>query len=537
MHLSQAAATTDSFWPGSLDGWIGILGDSTTFLIAIVGLSLWIRGRNPVVSFALRNDRRRTIGAVLTSRGYGRITTRRACRTAAERLVLGQRALTVATELRWIDETARDHRLPVPVALHGIGGEPSDDLQRLSTAYRAFAHRLKARGLLGGGTAPILAEQADVAARTGEYLMAQAMFAMGTTTADARGSFAIGIPARSTQLRLEHVRIGEGPGQGIDDIAVSHLAERLVFPDTFAETLCRADGIEPMPLPLRGEADRRLLEQRLSGKFFDGTLPSLRGTVRQRDPASGWVRLHLVLAEAAYSAVMATHNVGDRGIGRRRDELSGAARVLTLSCLPVTSDEQIIVVRRSAHVRTGEGQWAVGVNGNLEMRPRFGISLDRDPHGIPDPRLAIVREAAEELGVDLSEQPLEILGISQFDSDQEVAVSILLTACRVSLTAAELAARGRYSHATEGRWESDGAILAVPVPTDIASVESLLRWTLTAPDHQPHLTSALVALTYPRLMEEMNGDADAAHDYLRKLATSSPASSPPPGITEMSSRR
>jgi hypothetical protein len=537
MHPWPAAAPTVGFWPGSPEDWIGVLGDSTTFLLAITALTLWLRGRNPVVSFALRNDRNRTIGAVLTSRGYGRVTTRRACRAVTERLVLGQRVLTVAAELRWLDETARSARRPVPVALHGIGGDPSDDLQRLATAYRAFGHRLKARGMLGGGTAPILAEQADVAAHTAEYLLAQAMFAMGTTAADEHAALALSLRARSTQLRLEHLRTGQGPGRGIDDLTVSHIPERLVFPGTFAETLCRVDGIEPVPLPLRSPADLGVLQQRLSGKFFDGALPSLRAAHRQRDPASGWVRLHLVLAEAAYSSVMATHNVGDRGIGLRWDELSGAAGLLTLSCLPVTSDERIIAVRRSGYVRTGEGQWTNGINGNLEMRPRFGIAVDRDDHGIPDPRLAIAREGAEELGVDLTGQPLEILGLARFDSDQEVGVSVLLTACRVPLTAEQLCAKARYSHPIEGRWETQGAILAVPVPTDAESLETLLRWTLTAPDHQPHLTSALIALAYPQLMDETSDGADAVHDYLQRLALSPPHSPPPAGTLELNCRR
>jgi hypothetical protein len=522
-----------SFWPQQLGDWAGVIGDSTTVFVAITVLALWLRGRNPVVSYALKKDRQRTIGLMLAKQGYSRTGIRKACRKAVDDVLTGQRVLSVADELRWINDTARTLRRPVPVTLYGLGnGQPAHDLKQLSLEYRALAHSLKSRGLLGGGTAPILAEQADVAARTSEYLETQAMFAMGELPTNSDKSLKLRIADGATHIALDHLRTGLRPGDGVDDICVSHIHERLVVPETFAETLCRSDGIEPVMLHLGRQEDLEILDGNLTGKFFDGVLPRLWTAQQQRDPASGWVRLHLVLAEAAYSTVMATHNVGHRGIGRTRDELRGEARVLTLSCLPITSDGRIIAVRRSPHVRTGEGQIATGVNGNLEMRPRYGIAVDRDPYGLPDPRLAIAREAMEELGLDLTGHHFEILGTARFESEQEVGVTALLTACQLRLTAAEVSAASVDSHATEGRWESEGVTLAIPVPEDSASREEVLRWTVTNRLHQPHLTSALIAMCYPHLMEELRSASAISH-YLQQLAASPPEPALPAGTIEL----
>lgn len=521
-------------WPTGLPDWVGLLGDGTTFLVAAAAVALWVRGRNPIVAYALKLDRKRTIGSVLRASGYSRRAVRKAGRAAIRDILNGNRSISVSNELRWLNETASNSGNPVPVTLYGLHGNAHDDLRKISSAYVAFGHRLKSRGLLGGGTAPILSEQAVVAAQTATRLTTDATFALETLTIDGDGSADLTVTRGQTRLALRHLRTGAGPGKGIDALAVSHLHQRLVFTGTLAERLCELDGVQPQSLPTLSQVEEDALKRKLSGKFFDGALPSLLATQRQRDPASGWLRLHLVLAEAAYSTIVATHYVGSSGIGRSREDLDGDAKLLTLSCVPITRDNRIIAVQRSGHVSTGQGQWTTGVNGNLEMRPRFGIALDQDENGVPNPLLALARESREELGIDLDHGSMSVLGLARFNSKQEVGVTTLLTCCYVPLAANEVSSGRSNSHPTEGRWENQGSMLAIPVPTDFASCRELLCWSLGARNQQPHLVASFIALCHPILVDHMNNDADGVRHLLRTLASdSSPAHAFPTGTVEI----
>ena len=225
-------------WPTGLPDWVGLLGDGTTFLVAAAAVTLWVRGRNPIVAYALKLDRKRTIGSVLRASGYSRRAVRKAGRAAIRDILNGNRSISASNELRWLNETASNSGNPVPVTLYGLHGNAHDDLRKISSAYVAFGHRLKSRGLLGGGTAPILSEQAVVAAQTATRLTTDATFALETLTIDGDGSADLTVTRGQTRLALRHLRTGAGPGKVIDALAVSHLHQRLVFPGTLAERLC-----------------------------------------------------------------------------------------------------------------------------------------------------------------------------------------------------------------------------------------------------------------------------------------------------------
>jgi hypothetical protein len=50
--------------------------------------------------------------------------------------------------------------------------------------------------------------------------------------------------------------------------------------------------------------------------------------------------------------------------------------------------------------------------------------------------------------------------------------------------------------------------------------------------HQPHLTSALIAMCYPHLMEELRSASAISH-YLQQLAASPPEPALPAGTIEL----
>ncbi len=338
---------------------LAVLDNLATVGVVGTALFLWLFGRNPIVRRAMRADRHRTVGEALRRAGISRWRARRECNQAVQDLLRGRRDEGPAAELRWLDGLLQRAGRPVPVALSGLSGHlpdrrPDLDLQALSDAYRVLAHRLRSRGLLGGGSAPLLEDEAKRASATAALFAAHATYALDPQPESRALPLTVG--QGSAHLQLKHLREGTGPGRGVDDVAVSHRHERLVVPGTLSERLAIADGVLPRHLNL-ADAERDAVTALLRHKVFDGVLPRLCGAVKQRDPTSGRSRLHLVLAEAAYSTILATHNRLVRGLAQDR-ELRGEAALLTLTCVPITSDRCFIITKRSIQSPRGPGAGA-----------------------------------------------------------------------------------------------------------------------------------------------------------------------------------
>lgn len=478
--------------------WLSVTANVFTVGVPVTVLLLWTSGRNPLVRSALARDRRRTVGRVLASLGDGPVVVehrraRRACGERVRAVLADTTCLTPAEELRWLDQCGADPDHPLSAL--GAGPNPAESLRDLADAYRRLGARQRARGLLGGGSAPLIAIQADTADAVATHLGEAAAFMRGG--APTMGALSVRCQADSSRLELSHLAPGSGPGGLLNALSVSHVRERWVVAGGLSEALAEEDATRTRAVDLT-PSQRRVLDDRMIGKSFDGVLPSLRAVRVQRDGMSGWLRLHLTLAEASYSAVVATQYVGGRGLGTPRADLRAQAAVLTLSCLPVTSDGYLVLARRSEHVPFPR-RLNPGVNGNLEMRPRFGIGHDNDPLGLPDPLRALAREACEELALEVTPSDIQISGTCRFDTDDEVGTTVLLSGCRTGLTAREVAVQAARADPAEGLWEVDDTIVFVPAAPTTSSTElhplvvETLRWTLNAADHQPHLTSCLVA--------------------------------------------
>jgi hypothetical protein len=524
--------------------WLSVAANVFTVGVPFTVLLLWISGRNPLVRSALARDRRRTVGKVLASLADGPVVTerlraRRSCGERVRAVLADTTCLTPAEELRWLDQRGADSDHPLSAL--GAGPDPAESLRDLADAYRRLGARQRARGLLGGGSAPLIAMQADTADAVATHLGEAAAFMRGG--APTMGALSVLCEAGTSRLELSHLAPGAGPGGLLNALSVSHVRERWVVAGGLSEALAEEDGTPTRTVELT-PSQRRVLDDRMIGKAFDGVLPSLRAMRVQRDGMSGWLRLHLTLAEASYSAVVATQYVGSRGLGTPRAELSAQAAVLTLSCLPVTSDGYLVLARRSEHVPFPH-RLNPGVNGNLEMRPRFGIGHDNDPLGLPDPLRALAREACEELALEVTPSDIQVSGTCRFDTDDEVGTTVLLSSCRTGLTAHEVAVRAGRADPAEGLWEVDDTIVFVPAPPTTTSTElhpllvETLRWTLNAADHQPHLTSCLLAHHSAQLHDHFRrpGEPGArrltveearprVEAFLHSLVTSGPV--PPP---------
>ncbi|NYG08347.1 hypothetical protein BJ986_002834 [Phycicoccus badiiscoriae] len=534
------------------------MANFVTVLVPAAAVFMWIRGRNPLVKGALDADRTQTVGPVLEEYGgQSRRAARKRCESRTKRVLSGSGSRDVADELRWLDVDPEDEKLkdkklkgkkrkdqkgkdekgkdeelePVrPVAMYGFGrSDTAAELAALSAAYRKYAVRLRARGLLGGGFAPIIGQEAEIADATARRLQTTAMFALGRASSTEDPTLTIALPKRKTHLALSHIEQGSAPGNHINVLTVTHVHERVVLAGQFSEWLANTDDVRTIPVSLE-QSDQELVAKNITGKTFDGVLPCFRGALVERDPASGWRRLHLELAETSYSAIVATQYPGSRGTGRAREELNHEANVLTLSCTPVTSDGFLAFGRRSKHVFNA-GLLTPAINGNLEMRQRFGILYDADRDGVPDPLIALAREAKEELALEMSTDRFRILGLTHFDSADEVGTHSLLTTCRVEVTAAHLARRAALADPAEGLWELDDDLWFLPERPPGGSqsadewVDSVLRWSLNSPDHTPHLTSSLIAHNSGALFERF-GSPEGVQAHVVSLVGEEP--SPPP---------
>ncbi|MDQ1604301.1 MAG: hypothetical protein QOE01_2146 [Actinomycetota bacterium] len=511
--------------PSVISSGLGVLGAlSDAVAVAAAGIAGWVtyrtaRGRNPLLERVLRAERRRCLGPCLAAAGISASSLRRECRRHARAVAQGDGLGDVQTELAWLDSLARDEvpGYQGPLVVRGMHPDvpAATQLHDLATAYERLGVRLRGRGLLA--PSPLIGAASDLAAATSGHLRSQAYFATSPPVAVPGGRLELDRCGFTLEL-LETVESGRAD-HGIDAVTVTHVRERLVVPGLPAAGLTAVDRVRALPAPVTPDEVARLTA-RLRGKSFDGVLPSLRSRQRQYDLTSGRTRLHLELAETTYSAVLLTHYVGSHGAGRSAESLLStadqAARLLTLSLLPVSADGYLLLARRSRGVGVGAYRLSPAVNGNLEMRDRLGVAVDRGPDGAPDPVRALCREAAEEMGLVVAPDDVQVLGLTRVSYSEEVAVSVLVATVSPDQTAEELAAGSVRADRVEGRWELEGEFLALPVGDGPQHRDELLAWTLTSADQVPHVPAVLIAWALPALADDLG--FDAALDHLRRLA-------------------
>jgi hypothetical protein len=320
----------------------------------------------------------------------------------------------------------------------------------------------------------------------------------------------------------------------LDEVSLSHEATRIAPPDTPAADAIERHGVDREHVEVASHR-RPALQHRLSdGSAFDGVLASLAtsgtsaGFRIEVDGLSGRMRLHLRIRETTYGAILATQYAKEHGIGVPFEELTGQARLLTMSMMVVNDDDQVFLVRRSESVGVARGQYAPAVNGNMELYDRRGLVADRDADGRPDPVRAMLREAREELGIGgqgLHQRPLP-LGLARFSTTEEKDVHVLLYTLELSSTADDLVAGMRDADPVEGRWEVGTSMMTIDLREAARPerLESLVRWLAGSPDLVPHSAAGVLLILAAR------GELD-----LRTVPRLAPAAVAPgelpPGVT------
>jgi len=437
---------------------------------------------------------------------------------------------TVESEVKWLASIiGRADKKPVEILeIHGVGDgpNPETELFKLSEAYEQLSQRLGARLLLSSNR--VLANQQEQAAQVAQYLQMNGNFR--SVPQKRISELSIRNLNLGVRLKLINPRINFAPSGHIDHVSVVHVHERCAV-NGFLSNERLEQGVTIKLEELNDKkCEMTKLRINLAGRDFDGVLPALRSMFVQQDPFSGHFRLLLELSEITYSAVRAFNYVGNAGVGRSYETLmkdsEGRDRLLSLSMLPMSSDGYLMLARRSSFMTTGANKFAPAVAGNLELRDRLGLKVDRDEFGFPDPLAALAREAKEEMDQIVSSDEIQVIGFSEFASQEEVNTWVLLTSVLTEDSAERFVSRSRHADQIEGAWETTGEFLAIPNPKDRRSALETIRWAINSPDVTPPVALSFLALSIPYLWLRGKTTILSLEEEISDLLTREPVSYP-----------
>jgi hypothetical protein len=399
-----------------------------------------------------------------------------------------------ADELNWLASVYPSYRLDPDADVKSSNllnfSEDRAHLAALSRAYRAYAADLRRGSLLGAAAAPVVIQEIRIATLTAD-LLAEAASGKSMATSES-----IRVETPKFKRILEISKLPElASGTLAYDLFVSYRRHRLVpLPrerpvQAESPQSLENPGLEKFPLSASAE-DLSLLERKLAKQHaFDGVLPRLLDWRTERDETNGRVRLHLALSETTFGAVTLDHYpAAFKDLkGELRNVKGDSAKLLTLSSAVVTADRVLLFAGRSKLVGSHPNQFGPAVNGNLELRTRKGVLPDGDEFGLPDPRRALAREAAEELGLGLGPSAFQILGIGKFTiGEVEHGTNVLMALAQVEKTADQIREGVREADPMEGRWELGSHLLAAALPSNDSDVDVMLSWLLHDPRLTPH---------------------------------------------------
>jgi hypothetical protein len=115
----------------------------------------------------------------------------------------------------------------------------------------------------------------------------------------------------------------------------------------------------------------------------------------------------------------------------------------------ITSDRQFLVQRRSRRVSNFQGSLASAINASMS-RGTKGRTMDEDERGRPDPFITVLREAKEELGINLFVEDIKFFGlIIELEYYQTLLFGEVYTALSSTeiLRKARLAAKDKFEYA------------------------------------------------------------------------------------------
>jgi hypothetical protein len=521
MQVFAIEMTKQVHFADTLNFWIPLLASLvtvTTLFTTIFVLTQSVIGANEIAKRILIRNRRRTICATLHKFGISRKNLRVTNREFSKQAIRSGNHPSIQSEIEWLSKLSNltNSKWKPPIELNGftVSGDPADQLFKLSDAYEKFSKSLRVQVILSSSA--LMEEQQNLASRMSKYLKLNASFRLSKLGDLNQNKFQL--HTNSMQIELTHPRFNFAPKYQIDDISVIHTRNRTVVIHTneseevqrFYDPIAfRREEVTPNEIDVPEEKFNALTNHFSSGRAFDGVLPALHDFHLQLDPSSGHLRLLLEVSEINFSAVVATHYFGTASVlGGTYDQLSQKAkdsdRLITLSMFPLSSDGFLLAAQRSKDVGVAKLKYAPGVNGNLELQDRLGLKVDRDEFDLPDMILASVREAKEELALEVEVSRVQILGLGNLTYDEEEKTNVLLTIAPTELTVDQILEVSKHADLTEGAWELTGKFYKIAVPITSQEAEELIQWVIQSSEATPHLVLALLAVCLPVMTQGLN---------------------------------
>lgn len=416
-------------------------------LVLAIGSLGWVRSR-------IRTVWRRTIGRALQSIEGVDATGRRALRRAS----VGRTALvrTAADEISDLLGLFRD---PAPFL---VGGRPDAclddvDASRLRDAYLRFAASLDRR------TAhPLSIRLAAVARQVAEILQSD------LDGVDAH----VTEPTQRLTGRGFVLDLVRTPGPC--DVTLTYRAATHPEPAAVAPS-------PPVPV----------------GRSYDGLLPWLTDARMERDVTNGRARLHLAVAQTSYYQFRGVNQARLASLGETPDHLP-ATGLLTLSCIPVDSEGNLLLTRRDLALEHRPGAVNSFATGNVDLRSRRRIAVDVDAAGVPDVTSAVVREMREETGTSVSLADVYVVGLSQVWSHQDRGTWVLSFSTQLAHPWREVARTFRKGDPVEGSWEVGQHLLVLDLPRALDDAAAVFNGLASQPDIVPHVLANVAAIAVSR---------------------------------------
>ncbi|MCU1626105.1 MAG: hypothetical protein JWP64_1054 [Pseudonocardia sp.] len=406
-------------------------------------------------------------------------------------------------------ETYQD-TVRVPFTYH-LGGESSathqNRLHALADSYREYGAAVRRRWMLRTAAAPIVAEEYECSRVMASLIDSYARL-QGTTPSEESRRLrdrTVGLATASDGLE-QWVRLAAWPNLGIYRKSPCFAAVKVSYAPYRVVT--SAESIAHRTLPEGAEAVKILRPEEVetpSGNDFDGIMSRLHGKSGYRvemDPHSGRQQLHLCLSETSYFAFRLTQ-WNEASPLANRPEHAYQSRLLSVNLLLLDDADRVILVRRASTITHG-GQFAGAASGACEVVARDGIEADLDADGLPDPMRTVIREAREELGIDLGrpERKLGALGLIEVMSPRDMRTYVLTVTARIEGPATEFRVISGSTDDIEGTWELGTDAMVIDLRMALSSAVAMrefVGWLKASPVILPHAAGGLLLLLVARL--------------------------------------
>jgi 8-oxo-dGTP pyrophosphatase MutT (NUDIX family) len=506
VHLMSSYKMASGPWLDQASSWSSII--SAVIALLAVAVGVWASG-TIYQTYAFLNRRRKHIGPVArkTRICRSRYHFIRTCRQLLSYRVRSGQA-QVRDELTWLsdlnqaclkEDGLNESIVRIPFTFAIREDDYVSTLTQLAAAYGRYASSVRRRWLLRSAAGPLVTQEHDCALATASLLSRWASFEPLRESKNPLRGMTVELGHKD---RLSNTRLIAWPDMkaprviaGFPVIGISYQPYRVVMKDSPARNI----HTEPKDVRVVPQAPGITMSNPL---VFDGVLPRWHGHGYrvEIDRITGRQKLHLCVSETSYFAFRSTQDpatvktVGDAAL---------CSRLLSLNLLALDIDDYIVLIHRSDYVAY-PGQYSGTVSGNCELAPREGLRIDVDKDGLPDLLAALIREAREELGLDLTvaEAQLTALGIIEYTGESEIATHALVATTRLPVRARDFRIEKSAPDPIEGFWELGDQFMTInlrAVLENRALGQHFINWLRSSSELSPQASGSLLLLVASRL--------------------------------------